>query len=102
MDMANIISLLGLLGALIGGYAYFPQIRHLIVEKCSAGISGRAFMLWTVSSALVLTNAVYIQAGVFIFLCIIQLSASATILALSVKNRTHVCASHLHGENPLG
>ena len=101
MDTASVVSVLGFIGALIGGYAYLPQINHLIVEKCSAGISSRAFTLWTVSSALVLINAFYIQASVFIFLGIIQLAASIIILVFSVKNRTHICESHLRGINPL-
>jgi uncharacterized protein with PQ loop repeat len=38
-------SLIGLTGALIAGYAYLPQIRHLTKEHCSAGISRNAFAL---------------------------------------------------------
>ena len=35
--------LIGLSGALLAGYAYLPQIRHLIHERCSAGIFFRRF-----------------------------------------------------------
>jgi hypothetical protein len=30
--------LIGLSGASLAGYAYLPQIRHLVCERCSAGI----------------------------------------------------------------
>ncbi|MBP6880771.1 hypothetical protein KBC31_04050 [Candidatus Saccharibacteria bacterium] len=95
MDISNTVRVLGFTGALIGGYAYLPQITHMIEERCSAGISPKAFRLWTLSSSLVLTNALYLGAPVFIFLCVIQLSASFTILIFSIRNKNHVCQSHM-------
>lgn len=101
METGSVVSLLGFLGALIGGYAYLPQITHLIKEQCSAGISPKAFGLWTLSSTLILINALYIAAPVFIFLSAIQLTASLTILLFSIRNKDHICLSHLHGKDPL-
>lgn len=101
MNEASIISSLGFVGAVLGGYAYLPQILHLIREKCSAGISPRAYAIWTFSSALVLTNALYIRSPVFIFICSVQLISSAIILTFGIKNRNHACESHLHGKDPL-
>jgi uncharacterized protein with PQ loop repeat len=101
VETANIVKALGFAGALIGGYAYVPQILHLVKEKCSAGISRGAFMLWTFSSSLVLINAVYLGSPVFIFLCTMQLTASFTILLLSIRSNGHVCQSHIHVEKLL-
>jgi uncharacterized protein with PQ loop repeat len=101
MNMSTLVGLLGLLGALIGGYAYLPQIHHLIKEKCSAGISPAAFRLWTLSSSLILINALYIGSVVFMLLGIIQLLASITILIFSTKNKMHICESYLLGKDPL-
>ncbi|PZS12885.1 MAG: hypothetical protein DLM57_17900 [Pseudonocardiales bacterium] len=98
MNTSHMIGLLGFLGALIGGYAYVPQINHLITEKCSAGISPRAFRLWTLSSALVLVNALYIRSAVFTLLGIIQLLSSIVILIFSTRNRGRLCESHLLGK----
>ena len=97
MDMAYIIPALGFIGVLIGGYAYLPQIRHLIKEKCSGGISIRAFALWSISSALILINAIYIASLVFIVLGVIQLLASVIILVLGSKNKNNICMTHMHG-----
>ena len=97
----NFFNAIGLLGAFIGGYAYLPQIRHLIKEQCSAGISPRAYGLWTLSSGLLLINAISISSIVFVVLGFIQLSATFIILLFSNRNKGHVCATHVHGEDPL-
>jgi uncharacterized protein with PQ loop repeat len=95
METSQIVSLLGFIGALLGGYAYLPQIMHMARQRCSAGISVKAFQIWTLSSGLVLINALYLGAPVFIFLCVVQLSASFTILLFSIRNKGHVCQTHL-------
>lgn len=97
----NIFNMTGLLGAFIGGYAYLPQIHHLIQEKCTAGLSPGAFKLWTLSSALLLSNAIYIHSVVFIVLGIIQLTATITILSFSIRNKGHVCEPHALGHKVL-
>lgn len=102
MNTSHVISSLGFLGAVLGGYAYLPQIVHLVKEKCSGGISARAYGIWTFSSALVLVNAVYIRSPVFIFICSVQLVSSAIILLFGIKNQGNICMSHRHGGNPLG
>jgi uncharacterized protein with PQ loop repeat len=91
MDGPNMI---GLSGALIAGYAYIPQITHLIKERCSAGISSGAFALWLLSSVLVTINAIYIHSIVFIVLGAIQIGATGTIYIFSVKYRGQVCPFH--------
>jgi uncharacterized protein with PQ loop repeat len=97
MDGPNMI---GLTGALIGGYAYVPQITHLVKERCSAGISRGAFALWLVSSILVTVNAVFINSIVFIILGAIQIGATATIFFFSTRFRGQVCP--FHAEHPEG
>lgn len=87
-------NLLGLAGAIIAGYAYIPQITHLIKEKCSAGISRRAFALWLVASILITINAVYIHSVVFTVLGLIQIAATATICVFSLKFEGQTCDFH--------
>jgi uncharacterized protein with PQ loop repeat len=90
----NIPSMIGLLGAGIAGYAYLPQIIHLIKEKCSAGISQRAYALWIVSSILLAINAFYIRSVVFIVLGIIQLVSTITIFIFGSVHKNQVCEYH--------
>jgi uncharacterized protein with PQ loop repeat len=80
MDMPDWI---GLTGAAIAGYAYVPQITHLIKERCSAGISRTVFALWFVSSVLVTISALFIQSVVFISLGVVQISATAIIFSIA-------------------
>jgi hypothetical protein len=93
-------NLLGLTGAIIAGSAYVPQIKHLIQERCSAGISRSAFALWFLSSVLVTVNAVYIKAVVFIILGTVQILSTAIIFAYSTRYKGQVCPFHArHPEN---
>ena len=91
MDGATMI---GMAGALISGYAYIPQITHLIKERCSAGISRKAFALWFASSILVTINAVWTQSIAFIVLGLIQICATGLIFYFSNHYRGQMCLYH--------
>lgn len=86
--------ILGMAGALIAAYAYYPQIKHLLSQHCSAGISGRAYALWFVSSILVTINAVSIGSAVFILLGIVQIGSTGVIYVFSRKYAGMVCPYH--------
>ena len=86
--------LIGLSGASLAGYAYLPQIRHLIRERCSAGISRRAFALWLLASVLMTIHAVLLPSLVFVVLGAIQIGAISVILICSARYRGLVCPSH--------
>jgi uncharacterized protein with PQ loop repeat len=86
--------LIGLSGASLAGYAYLPQIRHLIRERCSAGISRGAFSLWLLASLLMTTHAVLLPATVFVVLGAIQIGAISIILVYSARYRGLVCPTH--------
>lgn len=86
--------LLGLGGALLSGYAYLPQISHLVHERCSAGLSERAFLLWLVASGLMTVHAFAIQATVFLLLGFLQLTATALVAYFGRRYRGLACPSH--------
>src|SRR6188472_2436325 len=86
--------LIGLSGASLAGYAYLPQIRHLIQERCSAGISRHAFLLWLLASTLMTIHAVLLPALVFIVLGAVQIGAIGAILFYSARYRGLVCPAH--------
>ena len=85
--------LLGLSGAVLSGYAYLPQISHLIHERCSAGLSEKAFLLWLIASALMTVHAFAIHATVF-RLGALQLTATALIAYFGRRYRGLECPSH--------
>ncbi len=93
-QVSEMSELIGLCGASIAGYAYLPQITHLIREQCSAGISRKAFALWFAASILMTIHAVLLPALVFIVLGVIQICAISTILVCARRYRGLVCPVH--------
>ena len=90
----NPSELIGLGGAALAGYAYLPQITHLVRERCSSGLSERAFTLWLVASLLMTAHAVTIGAVVFIALGIQQVAATSLIAFYCRRYRGRACPSH--------
>ena len=78
--------------------AYLPQILHLVVMRCSAGISLRAFAIWTVASLLLVIHAIGISAPVFIALAGSQFGATLTISCLAWIYKDRLCEKHRSGE----
>lgn len=86
--------LVGLVGAGVAGYAYLPQISHLVRERCSAGLSERAFALWLTSSLLMTIHAVTIGSAVFIILGMQQIVSTGVIASFCRRYRNLACPSH--------
>jgi uncharacterized protein with PQ loop repeat len=91
----TVSELLGLSGAALSGYAYLPQIAHLVRERCSAGLSERAFALWLIASGLMTVHALTIGASVFILLGILQLVCTGIIAYYGRRYRDLACPSHV-------
>ena len=51
------MEMIGWLGTALVIVAYFPQIRHLYVEKCAWGISISTWVIWLIAGLLLLTYA---------------------------------------------
>ncbi|HTJ75493.1 MAG TPA: PQ-loop domain-containing transporter [Acidimicrobiales bacterium] len=86
--------LVGLSGAALSGYAYLPQIAHLVRERCSAGLSERAFTLWLIASGLMTVHAITIRASVFILLGTLQLACTGIIAYYGRRYRGLACPFH--------
>ena len=73
--------------------AYYPQIRHLIVERCAWGISITTWLIWLVSSALLLVYCVHRRD---FLMCAVQgvniAAIAATIILVRRSNR--LCPYH--------
>ncbi len=90
---------IGYAGTTVVILAYLPQIIHLIRERCSAGLSHKAYLMWAGASALLLLYAVAIRDGVFIALQGYQLTASTLICFFCKKYEGQLCEEH-DGEMP--
>ena len=84
-------------GLVIVGYA--PQILHMVKERCTAGISVPAFVLWCLASLLFLIHALQIRDAVFVGAQLVNLTAGSFIAWYCSKHRGEVCPSHRAGHS---
>ena len=91
---------LGFTGTMIVAVAYVPQIRHLIKEHCSAGISVRAYSLWFLASLLFLVHASMIKDMVFVYVQIVNVAAICAIVIYCKRFENQICLTHLKGLKP--
>jgi uncharacterized protein with PQ loop repeat len=85
---------LGFIGTGLVSVAYIPQIRHLIKEHCSAGISAKAYVLWFMASVFFLVHAAMIVDAVFIGVQIVNLLVMGMIVICVRKYERQICATH--------
>lgn len=95
--MVDILQLIGFAGIAIACIAYLPQISHLVREKCSAGISARAWSLWLIAAVFLFLHAIQLADPVFIALQAFNIATASLILLFANKYRSGRCASHVHG-----
>jgi uncharacterized protein with PQ loop repeat len=88
--------IVGLVGTCIVAAAYIPQIRHLIKEHCSAGISVRAYSLWFVAALFFLAYAGMIRDAVFIIAQVLNLAAICAIVIYARRYENKLCLLHRH------
>src|SRR5215472_3572118 len=55
--------ILGFAGVALGFVGYMPQVVHLIRQRCSAGISVHAYLIWLSAAVLLLAHALLIFDG---------------------------------------
>jgi len=79
-------------GLVIAGYV--PQIGHLIRERCTAGISIPAFLVWCVASTLFLVHAALIDDPVFVAAQSVNLAAGALIVVFCKRYQGRRCPFH--------
>lgn len=97
----TLIEVIGFIGSGSVIWAYVPQIKHLVKEHCSAGISRKAYALWFIATLLLLTHAVMIRDTVFIFLQVANTLLTLVILIFAGKYKNGVCPTHAIGKNPF-
>ena len=87
------MKIIGWVGTALVIVAYYPQIHHLFVERCAWGISVPTWVIWLISSALLLTYCVLRRE---VLMCVVQgvnISAIVTIIIL-VRRSNNVCPYH--------
>jgi uncharacterized protein with PQ loop repeat len=87
------MEVIGWIGTVLVIVAYYPQIRHLWVEKCAWGISVWTWVLWLIASSLLL---IYCIIRGEVLLSIVQITNMASIVTtiVLVKRSDTVCPYH--------
>lgn len=88
------LEILGLVGVAINCFAYAPQIVHLVIEHCSAGVSVKAWMLWLLASFLISLHAFSVFDIVFVALQIVNIVAITLIILLGKRYQNMFCKTH--------
>jgi lipid-A-disaccharide synthase-like uncharacterized protein len=89
-----VFGILGVAGIVISVAAYVPQVIHLARERCSAGVSSRAWGMWLASSLLVGSVAVHRRDPIFVLLQTCTLASAIVTLVLARRYRGMACESH--------
>jgi uncharacterized protein with PQ loop repeat len=84
----------GIVGTIMVIAGYVPQVRHLIKERCSAGVSTRGFALWCASSMLFLVHAVVLRDAVFVIVQVLSLVANGSVVFYARRYRGQFCPVH--------
>ena len=91
MTISRVLGILAT-GLVIAGY--LPQVVHLTRERCTAGISTVAFVMWWCASLLFLIHAAMIGDAVFISVQAVNLVAGGVIVWFAKKYEGQVCPFH--------
>lgn len=88
------MEILGWVGTALVIIAYFPQIHHLMVQRCAWGISVSTWLIWLIASLVLLSYCIYRQE---VLLCVVQGVNIAAILItiVLVRSSNRVCPLHL-------
>jgi len=92
--MNGSIQWLGFAGMSLVVLAYVPQIAHLVRARCTAGVSTWAYLVWSVSAALLLAYAITARDPVFISLQAYQLAALTSIYLFARRHQGQPCNVH--------
>lgn len=92
--MNGSIQWLGFAGMGLVVLAYLPQVVHLMRARCTNGVSLWAYLVWTISAALLLVYAITTRDPVYISLQAYQLVALSTIYLLSRRQKGQACDIH--------
>ena len=88
------MEIIGWIGTALVVVAYYPQIRHLWVEKCAWGISVWTWVIWLAASVLLLTYCVFRGEILLSVVQVTNLASIGTTIAL-VRRSNNICPHHL-------
>jgi uncharacterized protein with PQ loop repeat len=87
------MKIIGWIGTALVIVAYYPQIRHLLVERCAWGISIFTWLIWFVASVLLLIYCITRDEMLMSIVQVVSIIAIAATIAL-VQRSNRICPYH--------
>jgi uncharacterized protein with PQ loop repeat len=88
------MEIIGWIGTTLVVIAYYPQIHHLLVDKCAWGISVTTWLIWLGSSSLLLVYAFLRFDLLFVVVQLINILSIAATIVL-VRRSNNICPYHI-------
>ena len=88
------MEIIGWTGTILVIVAYYPQIKHLYVEKCAWGISIATWVIWLIASTFLLAYALMGGSTLFVFVQAINMLAIFATIILAKRSK-NICPGHL-------
>ena len=85
---------IGWMGTALVVIAYYPQIHHLLVERCAWGISVLTWVIWFVASTLLLIYCILRREAMLSVVQAVNITAIVTTIIL-VRRSNSICPHHL-------
>lgn len=85
--------IIGWVGTALVIVAYYPQIHHLLVERCAWGISVLTWLIWLVSSVLLLGYCISRREFLMSVVQGANIAAIVTTIVL-VRRSNNICPYH--------
>jgi uncharacterized protein with PQ loop repeat len=87
------MKVIGWIGTALVMIAYYPQIHHLLVERCAWGIGISTWLIWFIASTLLLLYCVTGKELLMTVVQIVSITAIATTIIL-VRRSNRICPYH--------
>lgn len=94
------MEIIGWIGTVLMIVAYYPQIKHLYVEKCAWGISVVTWAIWLVASGFLLVYAHMKSRTLFVFVESINAAAIVATIVLAVRSN-RICPFHCNVQDRI-
>lgn len=88
------MEVIGWVGTALVIIAYYPQIHHLLVERCAWGLSISTWVIWLIASTLLLIHCILRRDYLFMIVQSINLIAIAITIIVARKSN-NICPYHL-------
>ena len=87
------MKIIGWIGTALVIIAYYPQIQHLLVERCAWGISVFTWLIWLVASMLLLIYCITRNEMLMSIVQIVSIIAIGLTIVL-VRRSNRICPYH--------